>query len=84
MVQCRIVSHPGSQEGLSRADCPTSVAEGAWMRRIPYRRVIGLLTYLYRTRLSLPANSAVQCQWQHPFKAPSCLMTLSQTALLSR
>ena len=61
MDECRIVSHPGSQEELSRADCPTSEDEIAFMRRIPYRRVIGLLTYLYRTSRPDIAHSVHLC-----------------------
>ena len=47
--QCRNVNHPGSQEELTKAGCPTTANETESMKMIPYRRVIGLLTYLANT-----------------------------------
>lgn len=44
--ECRIASHPGAQEELSKADSPTTPAEIAAMASIPYRSVVGALTYL--------------------------------------
>jgi hypothetical protein len=40
------VSHPGSQVELNRSQCPVSEEDQLFMSRVPYRRVIGLLTYL--------------------------------------
>jgi hypothetical protein len=44
--ECNCVSHPGSNVELSLSQCPISEEEKARMKRFPYRRVIGLLTYL--------------------------------------
>ena len=47
--ESRSVTHPGTPEELTRAGCPTTPEESAEMQKIPYRRVIGLLTYLSNT-----------------------------------
>jgi hypothetical protein len=43
------VSHPGTQNELSKDGCPTKEEEITKMKLIPYRRAIGLLTYLSNT-----------------------------------
>jgi hypothetical protein len=47
--ETRSVDHPGSQEDLTQLGCPRTTAEFAEMKRIPYRRVVGLLIYLAST-----------------------------------
>lgn len=47
--ESRHVTHPGAQEEMTRESCPVTPSEIADMKSIPYRRVIGLLTYLANT-----------------------------------
>jgi hypothetical protein len=50
MQQCKPMSHPGTPEELTRAGCPAEGSnEQREMRAIPYRRAVGLLTYLSNT-----------------------------------
>ena len=61
--QCRNVTHPGSQEELTKAGCPTTTDDIESMKMIPYRRVIGLLTYLANTSrpdIAHAVNNAAQ------------------------
>ena len=49
MDNCRIVQHPGTQEELSKESAPSTNQEIELMSKIPYRRAVGLLTYLSNT-----------------------------------
>jgi hypothetical protein len=50
MQQCKPATHPGTPEELTRAGCPAAGSEEERsMRKIPYRRAVGLLTYLANT-----------------------------------
>jgi hypothetical protein len=49
MDECKPASHPGSQDALSKQHAPATPEEAEEMRRLPYRRAIGLLTYLANT-----------------------------------
>ena len=44
--ECRTVACPSAQTELAKADCPASEDERAEMSKIPYRHVVGALTYL--------------------------------------
>ena len=61
--EARAVGHPGAQEELTAAGCPTTAEEAAQMKKVPYRRVVGLLTYLAnctRPDIAHAVNSAAQ------------------------
>lgn len=63
MDNCIPLPHPGAPEELTKAGCPTDPEEIERMRRIPYRRAIGCLTYLNNTSrmdFSFPLNRAAQ------------------------
>jgi hypothetical protein len=47
--QCKISDHPGAPEELSQLGNPSTEEEARMMKMIPYRRAIGLLTYLSNT-----------------------------------
>lgn len=47
--ESRAVAHPGTPEELTLNGCPSTPEEVSKMKRIPYRRIIGLLTYLANT-----------------------------------
>ena len=51
MQQCKAFSHPGTPEELRKSHCPTdrSAEQLHMQRKIPYRRAVGLLTYLANT-----------------------------------
>lgn len=49
MDDCKPFKHPGAQEELSKAGAPSCAEEAAFMRTVPYRRCVGLLTYLANT-----------------------------------
>ena len=56
-------SHPGAQENLSHQQSPTTAEEREMMSTVPYRRVIGLLTYLAnctRPDISHAVNTVAQ------------------------
>lgn len=61
--EARAVAHPGAQEELTAAGCPSTAEEAEQMKKVPYRRVIGLLTYLAnctRPDIAHAVNSAAQ------------------------
>lgn len=61
--EARAVGHPGAQEELTAAGCPSTAEEAEQMKKVPYRRVIGLLTYLAnctRPDIAHAVNSAAQ------------------------
>ncbi len=66
--EARSVAHPGAQTELSLADCPRTPAEATRMAKLPYRRVIGLLTYLANcTRPDIAFNVNLLAQFsQNP------------------
>ena len=59
----KAVATPGSQEELSRKGAPSTDADVAAMRAVPYRKAIGMLSYLAnssRPDISHPVNYAAQ------------------------
>jgi hypothetical protein len=61
--EARLALHPGAPEELTLAGCPSSPDEAAKMAKLPYRRAIGLLTYLAnstRPDIAFAVNTAAQ------------------------
>ena len=57
------VDHPGSQGELTKADCPSTPEQQAKMRGVPYRRFVGLLSWLaltYRPDIAHAVNQVAQ------------------------
>ena len=78
--ECRTVAHPGAQDELSKAGCPRTEAETERMKRIPYRRVVGLLIYLASTSrpdISHAVNLAAQFS-----QNPGAIITHSGIAVI--
>jgi Reverse transcriptase (RNA-dependent DNA polymerase) len=57
------VDNPGAQSEMSKADSPSTPEEQAHMRTVPYRRFVGLLSWLaqtYRPDIAHAVNQAAQ------------------------
>jgi len=57
------VDHPGAQGELTKADCPSTPEQQAKMRGVPYRRFVGLLSWLaltYRPDIAHAVNQVAQ------------------------
>jgi hypothetical protein len=57
------VDHPGAQGEMIKVDCPSTPEQQAQMRQVPYRRFVGLLSWLaqtYRPDIAHSVNVAAQ------------------------
>lgn len=61
MDECKSVDHPGAQEPLSKAGEPANDKEREEMKSIPYRQVLGALSYLSNTTRPDITHAVSQC-----------------------